>query len=379
MIRRPPRSTLSSSSAASDVYKRQSVLKAGYVREDGPKSMFSNVVGYPRYRAPIPGFRPKDFYVGDEAIQRAGAVQLERPMCRGRVVNWGDMERVLFDLFFNQLCINPSDESGCILLADTPLNPTVNRRKTVQVMFETFNAAATFIAPQPVLSVYASGRTTGMVLHSGDGATVSMPIHEGYAIPECTHRTDLAGVDLSTKLQQQLVQAGHELNGTGYELELVRRIKEKLCRMPGCPGGSLGQDPGVYVLPDGGRVELDDEMRAIPELMFEEESCKDESERVDSMVARSIYGCDQDVQTALAQTVLLSGGNTLIPGFQERTLWHLKQHGLNSAKVLAPGERMLSVWIGGSILGSLPNFRQMWISADDYHEKGPQIVDEKCF
>ena len=49
------------------------------------------------------------------------------------------------------------------------------------------------------------------------------------------------------------------------------------------------------------------------------------------------------------------------------------------AKVLAPNERMFSVWIGGSILGSLTTFKQMWISADEYHETGPPIVHRKCF
>ena len=64
-------------------------------------------------------------------------------------------------------------------MTEAPLNPKRNREKAAEIFFETFNAPALFISMQAVLSLYASGRITGVVLDSGDGVTHAVPIYEG--------------------------------------------------------------------------------------------------------------------------------------------------------------------------------------------------------
>ena len=365
------------------------LLKAGFAGGESPKLVFPSYVGRPRHvRVMVQsGVLQGNCFVGKVAEEHRGVLSLQYPMEHGVIHNWNDMEKIWSHVYSKEnLGLNSEDHP--VLFTEAPLNPRQNKEKAAEIFFETFNTPALFISPQATLSLYASGRTTGVVLDSGDGVTHAVPVYEGFTMPHAITRMDLAGRDVTEHLKVLLRKSGYVFH-TSAETEVVRKIKEDTCYVAFNPAKEekLELDhhgtTQTYKLPDGQVMEIGPERFRAPEVLFKPSLLGAEYPGIHHCLVDAIFKSDLDIRRTLLSQIVLSGGSTMFSGFGDRLLNEVRKTTQKATmsgvkiRIAAPPNRQFLTWIGGSILASLAAFKTMWISKAAYEEQGVGIIHKR--
>jgi len=302
------------------------------------------------------------------------------PIQKGHVTNWDHMERIWEHIYTNCLKIPSNDANTPVLLTEPALAPREHREQMCQIFFEKLKVPSLYVAMAPVLSLYTSGRTNGIVIESGNQISHSVPIFEGFSLYHAIVQLEYAGQQLSDNVQRLLADRGITYPAP-HRGEIVRFVKEKLCT---CVKSASDYRQAVkskttqtVKLPDGTEVTLGGERFTPTEGLFQPALIGLQNTKgLHSACLESIRKCDLDITSLLFGNVVLSGGTTMFNGLQERMADELKEGEKNETiKVFAPADRKRSTWIGGSILASLPTFQDFWVTKAEYEESGK--VDER--
>jgi len=269
------------------------------------------------------------------------------------------------------------------------MNPQQNRAKMVETMFEKYGFEGVYVAIQAVLTLYAQGLQTGVVVDSGDGVTHIIPVIEGFALPHLTRRLDVAGRDVTRYLIKLLLLRGYAFNRTA-DFETVRQIKEKCCYVANDVQEEerLSNETTVlvesYTLPDRRVIKVGRERFQAPEALFNPALIDVEGGGMADQLFDCINKADMDARPLLYGHIVLSGGSSMYPGLPSRLEREIRQLYLDKVlkgdrtklakfkcRIEDPPRRKHMVFLGGAVLAEIMKDRaEFWMSRKDYQEKG---------
>ena len=294
-------------------------LRLGFAGSENPELVMPCLVGTPKH--PRVMLQSSEDFIGASALQNRGLLKLESPVDRGVVQNWPAMEKLLA-MSFQKL--GAKRDENPVLVTEPVLNPRRHRERLAESLFETFQVPALYVSLQPPLALYASGRTSGLVLDVGEGLTQAMPVYNGFMMPHAVVRSDLAGKDVTEALLFQLRRSGLSLVTTA-ERQIAREIKDATCfvSLNSAKDDVAANQP--YRLPDGRIVDMSFERHRATEVLFNPLTMGMEVRAVHEALTDAIFKSDVDLRRDLLGSIVLAGGSTLTPGFAERLVFEVKQ------------------------------------------------------
>ena len=362
-----------------------SAIKVGLGNQESPSLVFPNYIGKIKY--PKIGWKnveltederisatPK-YFIGNDCKKYFGVLKLNYPMNHGIFYNEDDISSIFEYINKNLEKDNILISEHPILISEPLLNPKKNKLLIAKLLFDKYKAKALIFASQPILSLFSTASTSGIILESGDGVTQSCICYDGYDVPSSFKRINFGGREITEYLQLSLNKKGYPLmSSDGFQI--VKNIKEELCNC-----GNVENQISKYTLPDDSEIEIGDEKSKVTELLFDPSINGYEYESIQSILVNSLNqsNINIDLRSKLFGSIFLSGGNMKFKGMKERLHKEIKKLSPNNIKV---GLHLSSnaenaCWIGGSVISGLEAFKEMYVTSQDWVEKTESIIHVK--
>mmetsp|Transcript_76717 Transcript_76717/g.194690 ORF Transcript_76717/g.194690 Transcript_76717/m.194690 type:complete len:411 (+) Transcript_76717:107-1339(+) len=368
-------------------------LKVGFSGEDAPRAVLPSVVTTTMAdearedgdgaNAELAAALKKQAYYGDEALREAmmnANANVVRPVQRGCVFMSSQHKDALESLWDHtwRNVLGVEQEELPVLIADAqPLGQSAyaSRQWTAEVMFEKLKVKSLAIFNTAVLSLFSTGRTRGLVVESGEGITQAVPVFEGYAIPHAIFKMEVAGQDITAKVQEMMKRDFGESQASSYRD--MQALKEKVCNVcvdyrMAMKGPDIDDEEAKsFELPDGKIIKVSKEIRTgAPEVLFGFGDSKLPS--MQKICNEAIMTCDLDFRQDLVRSLVVAGGTSMLPGLAPRLKSELAaalpgELG-RQVEVCVDSQRRYAAWIGGSMFASMSTFDQVAITKQEYEE-----------
>ncbi|KAJ7638626.1 actin-related protein Arp4p [Roridomyces roridus] len=416
-----------------------SSVRAGYAGDDTPKAVIPTSYGYHR-TAPDADSAMQD--VTEDPMNNPGTpkiakmhmgqygptvwregMEVANPMVEGLVNDFGPVAALMRHAVVDVMRCNPSDHP--ILVTEPAWNTPANRERMAEIMFEEFQVPAFYIANTGVLNAFAAGKGSALVIDVGHTMASVTPVVDGFVLrkglaysplPQYVHAharhllvnptPHRRGIDLfphqliANKLP---VDAGAPPRFALREDRVpkttqswrawseAREVDEWIQSVAGVletgwnDQAAASRPPKQYEFPTGYISYFGPERYSVGEQFFLHapqmmSSNSHLPKTMTALISESLRACDPELRQVIMGNVVLTGGGSLFAGFGDRLSAELSRN-FPHVKIHSPGnpvERRYGGWLGGSVLGSLGTFHQLWISKEEWAEHGKAIVGQRC-
>jgi actin-related protein 2 len=368
-------------------------LKVGRSSCTIPEFVLPNTVGRPLLHSDesFSGRNLDDIMISDETTSFRHCLDLTHPMENGVIKNWED-EKLLLDYVFRQkLEIDPAEHR--IVITEAPLTSMDDRKKLLEVFYETLDFNALQITPQAVLVLHAQGLTTGIVVDSGKSLTHIVGVFENYVLPDLICSVNIAGQTVVEYMINLLIRRGYSLHRSA-DFDIAREITEKFCfvsadiQMDRRIANETAAYTVPYKLPDGRVIKVSGERFEAAEVLFEPSVGKLKEKGLSELIYDTVMNAEINMRKQFFESIVITGGTTLLRGLRTRLVNELKNLVLvNILKgkkerlrdyrisVYAPPGRRFLGYLGGTILADLTLRKsEAWAHKSEYNEDGPDFI-----
>lgn len=381
--------------------------------------MISSWLGFREEAAKEQGNSGRSRFIGGlfDSVGYYSDVHALNPYLEGQVTDWDAFES-LWEHSFRQ-CFRTTAIEHPLLLSESAWASSVDREKMAELAFEKFGAPALYFSSTAVLSVFACGKTSALVVDSGSSVTSVVPVYEGYSLKKGIRKQGLAGDRISDYILEGLKQQYKYKLTPAYQIQsrvpveqnelpkvqlkaqppptssyhkvklqmAVSEFKESTCQVFETlyDEDQVKSRPGKpYEFSDGFNAVFGAERYHYPEILFQPHllpSLSAEFVGVHQLALDAVAACDVELRPHLLSNVVATGGTTLFPGFTDRLSVELAS-GAYGQRIKISGsangaERRYAAWLGGSILASLGTFHPLWLSKAEFQEGGTAALGKK--